>query len=102
MTPHRHEDRNTIKLSQERIEAALEQMNKVSRQIYKLRTGGAGSTNLSTIYRLNFEATRILFAHFSGTGDDKLIILKPSRRWAKYLLVFLTEVEYFRSCVRTI
>ena len=29
VTPHRHEDRNTIKLSQERIEAALEQMNKV-------------------------------------------------------------------------
>jgi hypothetical protein len=31
VTPHRHEDRNTIKLSQERIEAALEQMNKVRR-----------------------------------------------------------------------
>jgi len=29
VTPYQHEDRNTIKLSQERIEAALEQMNKV-------------------------------------------------------------------------
>ena len=30
VTPYQHEDRSTIKLSQERIEAALEQMNKVS------------------------------------------------------------------------
>ena len=31
VTPARHKDRNTIKYAKERIEAALEQMNKVSR-----------------------------------------------------------------------
>ena len=30
VTPARHKDRNTIKYAKERIEAALEQMNKVS------------------------------------------------------------------------